>query len=46
MILSMYVKNGRWLVNEKRVEDLDLKERLALDSFFREIKKSKYEPVS
>lgn len=40
MRIEITFLNGRWLVNGKRIEDMNLDERNFLDDFFREFKSS------
>lgn len=36
--MNIEFKNGRWLVNGKRLEDMDQDEKNFIDDFFREFK--------
>lgn len=38
MTIDMQFKNGKHLVNGKELKDLNMQERLFMDSFFREVK--------
>ena len=38
MILEITYKNGRWLVNNKRLEDLNHDEKNFMNDFFTEMK--------
>ncbi len=38
MKISIEYKNGRWLVNDKRLEDLNECESRFMNDFFREVK--------
>ena len=38
-------EDSRWLVNGKRLEDLNYDEKIHLDDFFREMKVSLYAPM-
>lgn len=45
MILEITFKHGRWLVNGKRLQDLNHDEKTFMDDFFREVKISLDETV-
>ena len=38
MKISIDFRNGKWIVNGKGFKDLNIQERLFMDSFFREVK--------
>lgn len=38
MTIHIKFNNGRWLVNDKKLSDMNHQERLFMDSFFREVK--------
>ena len=38
MNFELEYRNGRWLINGKRWEDLNMDERHYMDDFFREVK--------
>lgn len=43
MRLEITFKHGRWLVNGKRLQDLNHDEKIFMDDFFREMKINCYE---
>lgn len=38
MKININFKNGRWLVNNKKLAEMNPQERLFMDSFFKEVK--------
>lgn len=40
--IEIKFKDSRWLVNGKRMQDLNYEEKLFMDSFFREVKLDSY----